>query len=557
MSEATEDDGNCIESVANDVCDGAFLLDCGETTEGSTTCATPDGQTWCGDDVEGTAFSSNGVWYFVEGTGDLMTLSTCNIATNFDTHISVYMGACGDLSCEEGNNDASDGSCEEGSATASEVTFSSMSGEGYYVLVTGTDDTSGDFGLSLTCSFGGCTDEMACNYDMDADYDNDTCEYETCAGCTDEGACNYDMEAIIDNDTCEYETCAGCMNEEASNYDPEATIDDGSCTYCELVITEVEVTNVSCFGGSDGMIVVTVEGATSEAVLYGLEGETPTTDPVVLVDGLAGEYTIVVYDGEDCLAMTNVIVTQPDAELTLDGVATNPLCWGEAGSVELQADGGTGLYSYSLDCENFMDEPIFPELEVGTYEVCVLDSNGCMASWSFDITQPDEIVITLDGMGDEGADGTLGWIDVSVSGGTGEYEYTWELLGSFENWVTEDIEDLLTGTYVLSVLDENGCWVVSEEFLVDYDSVEELGEAWSFEVYPNPSAGQFLLETSQQLTASVLSIYDGAGRVVWSDERAVLQGSQAIVVNELASGLYTIRVTSNVYSVVKQLFIQR
>ena len=77
----------------------------------------------------------------------------------------------------------------------------------------------------------GCTDLSACNYNADATFDDDSCEYLTCAGCTDLEACNYDETASIDDDSCEYLTCAGCTDSEACNYDETATFDDGTCDY--------------------------------------------------------------------------------------------------------------------------------------------------------------------------------------------------------------------------------------------------------------------------------------------------------------------------------------
>ena len=48
------------------------------------------------------------------------------------------------------------------------------------------------------------------------------------AGCLDELACNFNPQANIGNDSCNYE-CYGCTDPEAFNYDPSATIDDGQC----------------------------------------------------------------------------------------------------------------------------------------------------------------------------------------------------------------------------------------------------------------------------------------------------------------------------------------
>lgn len=52
-------------------------------------------------------------------------------------------------------------------------------------------------------------------------------------GCTDEAACNFNPEANIDDQSCEFDSCAieGCTYELAENFDPTATSDDGSCVF--------------------------------------------------------------------------------------------------------------------------------------------------------------------------------------------------------------------------------------------------------------------------------------------------------------------------------------
>jgi hypothetical protein len=87
------------------------------------------------------------------------------------------------------------------------------------------DDDSCDY------SCYGCTDSEACNFDSMSSMDDESCEYLTCSGCTDTTACNFDDEATIDNGDCEYGTCPGCMDSTACNYDETALVDDGSCAY--------------------------------------------------------------------------------------------------------------------------------------------------------------------------------------------------------------------------------------------------------------------------------------------------------------------------------------
>ncbi len=81
----------------------------------------------------------------------------------------------------------------------------------------------------ISCS--GCMNPMACNYDPSALYSDDNCEFLTCAGCTNDWACNFSPSATIDNGECDYESCLGCTYSIAVNFDPSATIDDGSCAF--------------------------------------------------------------------------------------------------------------------------------------------------------------------------------------------------------------------------------------------------------------------------------------------------------------------------------------
>ena len=117
--------------------------------------------------------------------------------------------------------------------------------------------------ISITFSSFGCTDETACNYDIEANCDDGSCLYfDECGecggngtlGCTDMSACNYDSEADCDDESCtypvQYYDCSGnCLNDidgdgvcneleipgctdlEADNYDASATDDDGTCEY--------------------------------------------------------------------------------------------------------------------------------------------------------------------------------------------------------------------------------------------------------------------------------------------------------------------------------------
>ena len=74
----------------------------------------------------------------------------------------------------------------------------------------------------------GCTDTLACNYDMDANTDDDSC---LIVGNSCDDLDDITINDII-NDSC---VCAGelivlgCTDTLACNYDMDANTDDGSC----------------------------------------------------------------------------------------------------------------------------------------------------------------------------------------------------------------------------------------------------------------------------------------------------------------------------------------
>jgi hypothetical protein len=131
-------------TVENDIC--AYATPIPEigcdpvTVSGSTLDATID------DDIAscGTNISAPGIWYTVEGTGTSMKASTCD-AADFDTKISVYSGSCESLECIAGNDDGP--GCAD---FTSEVSWSSTSGEVYYILVHGFETASGNFDLTIS-----------------------------------------------------------------------------------------------------------------------------------------------------------------------------------------------------------------------------------------------------------------------------------------------------------------------------------------------------------------------------------------------------------------------
>lgn len=127
----------------NDICATATLIDCNDVVSGTTVGANPESLPSCG-----TSDGSGGaVWYRFIGTGDEIEVTTCLAGSDYDTKLRVFSGSCGSLVCVTGNDDAS---CTF-SGLRSRVTWQSVAGVEYKILVHGYSANQGNYELSLAC----------------------------------------------------------------------------------------------------------------------------------------------------------------------------------------------------------------------------------------------------------------------------------------------------------------------------------------------------------------------------------------------------------------------
>ncbi|HLP93644.1 MAG TPA: SprB repeat-containing protein [Saprospiraceae bacterium] len=223
-------------------------------------------------------------------------------------------------------------------------------------------------------------------------------------------------------------------------------------------------TPVSCFGGNDGSINLTVSGGTPGYTYQWSNGAT-TMD----LSGLtAGTYSVTVKDANNCTATLNGLsITQPAAALSLSSTQVNISCnGGSNGSIDLSVTGGTSPYTYDWsndgaeDPDN--DSQDLSDLLAGTYTVTVTDNKGCTTTLTATITQPDILLLSVSltnptcpptGIMPLNSDGA---IDLTVTGGTAPYTYNWTDLTP-PPAEPQDRTGLTAGTYTVTVTDNNGC----------------------------------------------------------------------------------------------------
>ncbi|MDQ3051846.1 MAG: gliding motility-associated C-terminal domain-containing protein [Bacteroidota bacterium] len=208
--------------------------------------------------------------------------------------------------------------------------------------------------------------------------------------------------------------------------------------------------NVSCFGGNNGNANMIVSGGTTPYTYIWSNGEI-TED----LTGLsAGTYSVTVTDANGCVSNATVTISEPSAALNPSLVMSQQVnCFGgENGSIDLTVSGGTLPYSYTWSTGDTTQNIV--NLMAGTYVVIVTDANGCEGTAQLTLSQPMApllgfITVTSNVFCNGGSNGVL---DLNINGGTVPYTFNWS-----NGATTEDISNLSTGTYTVTVTDANGC----------------------------------------------------------------------------------------------------
>lgn len=206
--------------------------------------------------------------------------------------------------------------------------------------------------------------------------------------------------------------------------------------------------NVSCYESTNGSIDLTVNGGTSPYSYIWSNGAT-TQD----ISGLnSGSYFVTITDINLCQLTLSERIAKPSSPLSAFIIGNNVSCKvGNNGSTNVTVNGGTSPYTYLWS--NLASSQNISNLSAGIYSVTVTDSNLCTTVSSITITEPSNILSsTITGTPALCYGELSGTIDLSVSGGTPEYSYLWNI-----GQITEDINGVGAGTYSVTITDANLC----------------------------------------------------------------------------------------------------
>ena len=148
----------------------------------------------------------------------------------------------------------------------------------------------------------------------------------------------------------------------------------------ELLIDNIDVTDVDCQGSLTGEIDITASGG-APPIEYSIDGGT-TYDSNPLFTGLAdGSYQVQIIDDSSCVVGPVAVTIDEPSSLVLSVDDTeDESCFNNAdGEIELSAVGGTAPLEFSVDGgTTYQSSGTFTSLPAGNYQVQVRDDEGCI-----------------------------------------------------------------------------------------------------------------------------------------------------------------------------------
>ena len=343
-----------------------------------------------------------------------------------------------------------------------------------------------------TCEYDvfGCTDETACNYSIEATINDGTCDYplehynceEECIndsdqdgvcdeleieGCTDLEAANFNPLATNNDGSCIYNVL-GCTNSHADNFNENANIDDGSCVFSitvnvDMGLESVNEEGVFVFGDfapypGEEMI------ETSENIYtYTFSGLAPNLNNYKFLNGIG-------FGTDENITGDCTMSGERYVEIEDESLITDTFCFGECSEC-IYIFGCTNPSANNYNPEATIDDNSsqFDIYGCTDPEACnynaeaTISDNSCL----------DEISINGEVLDVSCNESNNGAIDITISGGDGNYFYSWSITnpehpGYQESCgcvPTEDVSGLVPGVYNISLTDGSGC-EASEQFSV-------------------------------------------------------------------------------------------
>ncbi|MBI1226780.1 MAG: T9SS type B sorting domain-containing protein [Bacteroidetes bacterium] len=202
---------------------------------------------------------------------------------------------------------------------------------------------------------------------------------------------------------------------------------------------------------ANGDIDVSVSGGVAPYTFAWSNGA--TTEDLNMIS--AGNYTVTVTGANGCTGTSSINLTNSNPPITINSsITANTTCNGGNGGIDISltpaAPPGGGSYTFSWN--NGATTEDLSNVAPGNYSVTVAGGGACTATLNFNVPDQPNNPVVSSSTTPSVCELSNGDINVSVSGGVPPYTFAWS-----NGATTEDLDDVLAGSYSVTVTGANGC----------------------------------------------------------------------------------------------------
>ena len=225
----------------------------------------------------------------------------------------------------------------------------------------------------------------------------------------------------------------------------EGYIDNESAD-CSSFQVNTAVQSITCTGGSNGVILLIPVSGTAPFEYLWSTGETSSA----LNNISAGIYQATITDANNCNFIIKEVLDDPSSidisfQSSIVGICSD--------KADISIDISGGQPPYTVIWSSGESTLALNEIPSGIYQVSVTDANDCMNVGEIQISLDNlllQVSSTIQNVSCFGSQD--GYVNIEVHNGTPPYTYEWS-----NGATTKNIQELVTGTYLVTVTDSESC----------------------------------------------------------------------------------------------------
>jgi hypothetical protein len=309
-------------------------------------------------------------------------------------------------------------------------------------------------------------------------------------------------------------------------------------------VAVISQTNAGCSGGCSGAVTLSVTGGISpyNLMIQNSNGScvpsssiVPFAGPTITIYSLcpcASSYSFLVFDsGASLVGTAGAMITAASGPVAVLQT-TNVCCFGSCtGAINPIITAGTPPYTTTLVSSMGSMFPPYINLCAGNYTLNVMDNAGCTTTKTTTISQNAQLNVGYSLTAASCATCCNGSITSFATGGTSAYTYTISPPGI----TSYSTGGLCPGNYTVCVKDGCGCLSCTVAIVPNgatgISNHEITGT--KIEVFPNPSNGNFKIQSSNDLTQFGYEVFDLVGNKILTGK-----AEEEIHLKDASDGVY-------------------